>query len=118
MDPRANVGSVLAVLDQLIPLLAEHGHPDGAGWLGERATLLRDVDLPEAKIVEILHYLHRICPGMGGLTDLELGGTTTEDRLRLREHLLHLTDDLFELTPAPQASPKKEWTAPQRLWHK
>jgi hypothetical protein len=93
-----NVSEVLRVVDQIIPLLADHGHPDKADWLVAKAALLRDPNLPEVRAWEILHEFHRLVPGMGGLMDLWLTGPNDEEELGLRKFLRQFGDELYDLT--------------------
>ncbi len=92
------VEEVLGVLDEIIPLMAAHGHPDKADWLGKESTLLRDTHLSDSEARESLQRLHRIVPGMGGLMDLPLTGSSVEEEMVARQTLDKLADQLYQLT--------------------
>jgi hypothetical protein len=92
------VQEVLRVVDEIVPLLASHGHPDKATWLGKDSALLRNSRLSDSQAREALKRLHRIVPGMGGLMDLPLTGSSPEEEAVARETLDKLGDELYELT--------------------
>ena len=96
-----NVEAVLRVVDHIIPLLASYGHPDKAEWLMKESALLRDSDVSGTDVRACLRKLHQIVPGMGGLMDLPLAGSSHDEETLARETLDRLGDQLFELTRAP-----------------
>ena len=93
-----NVSRILGIVDQIIPLLTTHGYPDKAEWLARKAALLRDTALPEGGAKAVLQELHRLVPGMGGLMDLEVTGSSRDEEVRVRQALDRLGDELYELT--------------------
>jgi hypothetical protein len=92
------VEMVLQVVDQIIPLLASYGHPDKAEWLSKESALLRDSNVSSSQVRAALHTLHSIVPGMGGLMDLGLAGSSREDEIQARKTLDTLGNELYELT--------------------
>ena len=93
-----SVDEVLRVVDQIIPLLTTYGHPDEAEWLRKESALLRDSKLSHTEIGASLGRLHRIVPGMGGLMDLPMIGSSREQETLAREALDKLGERLYELT--------------------
>lgn len=94
-----NLAEVLQVIDQIVHLLTSHGHPNEAEWLVTEAAVLRDSKLSDTEIQEALHRLHHIVPGMGGLMDLPLTGSSREEEAHARQALDRLSDQLYKLTP-------------------
>jgi hypothetical protein len=92
-----NVEHVLRVVDQIIPLLASHGHPDKAEWLAQESATLRGPEVSDSTVRESLVKLHGVIPRMGGLMDLSLVGSSAEEA-DARQALDRLGEELYELT--------------------
>jgi hypothetical protein len=92
-----DIEQIRHVVAALAELLEEHASRPEVRRLEENLLELGQwLRSPEA-VAEAVHRLHRMIPGMGGLTDIYLHaapGTGRDDNAELRR----LTDELGELT--------------------
>lgn len=96
-DPsRPAIGEVVALLDQLVDLLNQHGESGRAAWLSERRSVLQDSAAMPDVIDGTFEDLHGIVSGMGGLLDVHL---RAGDRSAVvNASLYEMADRLYELT--------------------
>jgi hypothetical protein len=89
---------VLQVVEEMIPLLFDHGHRDKADWLAQQCEVLRDSAATSATLDEVRARLHDVVPRMGGLMDLRLEDSPDETTGSARAALDRLAEQLYELT--------------------
>lgn len=89
-----------AVLRSIVALLSPHAPSDKTAWLAERLRLLEDATTPRDVLATTMSELHRVVPGMGGLTDIYLDAGTPEATERANAELLRLANQLYSLTEA------------------
>jgi hypothetical protein len=89
---------VITAIKSLIDLLTRFGEQGKATWLEDRLAVLIDADAADETKLAIMHQLHEIVLGMGGLADLYLKGQNDMETLAANDELERLADQLFELT--------------------
>jgi hypothetical protein len=91
---------LIQVVTEVIEILEECGYDDRASWLSIRAEVLRDEATSGDAYQKVVHELHGVVLGMGGLMDLSLrprpGSGYTSDSARARLDLLG--DRMYVLT--------------------
>lgn len=96
-DP-AYVEQLSAVVRALVDLLSAYGYASEADWLQARLPEISEADKTPEGVADIQGKLHRVIPGMGGLTDIFLRGESDEATQEANAELRRLTKLLWELT--------------------
>lgn len=89
-----------AVLRSIVGLVAKHLPRAQMDWLNERLRLLEDAATPGDVLTTVMSELHRVVPGMGGLTDMYLDEGTPEASEQANAELRRLATQLYDLTEA------------------